>query len=106
MSEDRLMLEVLSGPFDGAMIALEANAEWTQASEGPLAFPWDIELGQPQARFFVEEGGWYLEGLTAPHGTYRVNREQRLGAGEKAQLERGDVLKASDTWLLVQKASV
>ena len=68
----------------------------------PLAFPWDAELGQPQAQFTIEAGRWYLEGLEdAPHGTYRINREERL-TGEKVQLENGDILKASNTWLVVR----
>ena len=104
MSEERsLTLEVLSGPLDGTLITLEAEAEWSRAGEGPLAFPWDAELGTPQARFTIEEGHWHLEGLDAPHGTYRVNREERL-AGNKVQLESGDILKASNTWLLVRQA--
>jgi hypothetical protein len=62
-------------------------------------------LGDPQARFTfeTEEGRWYLEALDAPHGTYRVNREERL-TGRKVQLKGGDILKASNTWLLVRQA--
>jgi hypothetical protein len=108
MSESRtLKLEVLSGPLDGAPITLETDAKWTCAGNGetPLTFPWDTELGDPQARFTVdaEEGRWYLEGLDAPHGTYRVNREERL-TGKKVQLKGGDIIKASQTWLLVRQA--
>ena len=103
----RLMLEIMSGPLDGATITLETDAEWSRAGAGevPLIFPWDTELGDPQARFIIdaEEGHWYLEGLDAPHGTYRVNREERL-TGKKVQLKGGDILKASNTWLLVRKA--
>ena len=102
MSEKILLLEVLSGPLDGAAIPLEVEAEWSRAGESPLTFPWDAELGEPQARFTVEDGGWCLEGLDAPHGTYRVSREERL-TGQKVQLKRGDLLKASDTWLLVRQ---
>ena len=108
MNESRtLMLEILSGPLDGTLIALETGteAEWTRAGDSgtPLAFPWDTELGAPQARltFDAEEGRWYLEGLDAPHGTYRINREERL-TGKKVQLKGGDILKASNTWLLVR----
>jgi len=101
MSANDLALEILSGPLDGAAITLETGAEWSRAGDGPLAFPWDDELGQPQARFTVEDDGWYLEGLDAPHGTYRINREERLKKKEKAQLKSGDILKASQTWLLV-----
>jgi len=106
MSEGRqLTLEILSGPLDGATITLEAEMEWSRAGQGYLTFPWDTELGEPQARFTVEgKSRWYLEGLDAPHGTYRVNREERLGGDrKKAQLEGGDILKASNTWLLVRR---
>ena len=101
MSEGQLVLEILSGPLDGAIITLEAGAEWSRAGDGPLAFPWDVELGEPQARFVAEEGSWWLEGLDAPHGTYRINLEERIK--EKVQLERGDILKASNTWLSVRQ---
>lgn len=101
MSEGQLVLEILSGPLDGAITTLETEAKWSRAGDGPLAFPWDVELGEPQARFTAEEGGWWLEGLDAPHGTYRINREERIK--EKVQLERGDILKASNTWLSVRQ---
>ena len=102
-AEHPLTLEVLSGPLDGSTVVLEATAEWSRDGDGPLAFPWDAELGKPQARFFLEGGRWYLEGLDAPHGTYRLNREERL-TGRKAPLESEDILKASQTWLLVRQA--
>lgn len=97
-----LTLEVLSGPLDGTPITLESDTEWSRAGEDRLSFPWDVELGEPQARFTVEEGHWHLEGLDSPHGTYRINREERL-TGKKVQLEGGDILKASNTWLLVRQ---
>lgn len=103
MSANNLVLEILSGPLDGAPITLETEAEWSRTGETPLGFPWDAELGQPQARFTVEDDGWYLEGLDAPHGTYRVNREERV-TGKKVQLKGGDILKASQTWLLIGQA--
>jgi len=99
--QQKLVLEVLSGPLDGATITLETNTEWDCAGDGPLAFPWDDELGKPQARFTVGEGGWWLEGLDAPHGTYQINREEQIT--EKVQLENRDILKASQTWLLVHR---
>ena len=103
MSEQQqLMLEILSGPLDGTIITLEADAEWSRAVEGPLGFPWDDELGEPQARFALDEQCWSLEGLNASHGTYRINHEERIK--ERVQLKRGDILKASRTWLLVQEA--
>ncbi len=103
MSQARsLVLEVLSGPLDGATITLTAGAELTCAGAGPLAFPWDDELGKPQARFVIAEAGWSLEGIKSPHGTYCINREKRIGEGV-LPLAPGDLLKASATWLLVRE---
>ena len=103
MSIPRLVLECLNGPLDGHQIELTTAAEWRSRGETPLVFPWDSELGNPQARFFPENGNWYLEGYReALHGTYRLN-----GGGEKidgpVRLEDGDLLKASRTWLMVSK---
>ena len=99
----KLVLEVLNGPLDGAVITLTAAAEWTAAGIGPLAFPWDGELGKPQARLAVDEQGWSLKGVRSPHGTYRINREERITTGT-LQLARGDIIKGGNTWLLVQQA--
>jgi hypothetical protein len=96
----KLTLEVLSGPLDGAMIMLEGKADWGQTGTGPLAFPWDDELGEPQARFTVHGQGWHMQGLKAPHGTYQVNKGGRIS--ETVVLDQGDLLKASQTWLRVQ----
>lgn len=105
MNDHRLEIEVLSGPLDGAILVVEEDAEWTRAGGGPLAFPWDWELGEPQARLSCQGDGWHLEGLAAAHGTYCVSRGERLKEGATARLEEGDMLKASYTWLLVQKAT-
>lgn len=94
-----LRLEVLNGPLDGAVVALDKDTEWTRARQGPLAFPWDEELGEPQAHFRPDENGWTLTGHSVAHGTYRVNTNEKVT--ESVQLQSGDVLKASDTWLLV-----
>jgi hypothetical protein len=96
-----LVLECLNGPLDGHQIELTAAAEWQSRGEGPLIFPWDTELGTPQARFYPELDGWYLEGYSkTPHGTYRMNGER--GKIERpVRLEDGDILRASQTWLLV-----
>ena len=104
MSETKQMvLEILGGPLDGATITLKDDTEWQRTGKGSLTFPWDAELGQPQAHFTVTDDGWYLEGLEdAPHGTYRVNREEKV-TGKKVQLERGDVLKASKIWLVIHR---
>ena len=95
-----LTLEVLGGPLDGTPITLESDTEWSRVGETPLTFPWDTELGDPQARFTIEEDRWYLEGLDSSHGTYRVNHEERVT--KKVRLASQDILKASNTWLLVR----
>lgn len=102
MTDTRLTLELLNGPLDGHVVTLEGETIWGAKGEGPLIFPWDAELHERQARFFPEEGTWWLEGYPARHGTYCVNREERIE--KKFHLEPGDILKASDTWLLVRQA--
>jgi hypothetical protein len=98
-----LLLEALSGPLDGALITLETEADWTRSDEGPLAFPWDRELGQPQARFTPVAGGWQMEGSDAARGTWHLTREERVV--DAVPLTAGDMLRASTTWLLVRQAS-
>ena len=66
-----------------------------------MFFPWDTELGEKQARFFLEGGKWWIEGYNAPHSTYYVNPQRRIEG--KMQLQKDDLLKASDTWLLVSQ---
>ena len=100
--QQQLMLEILSGPLDGAAITLEAEAEWSRAGDGPLIFPWDDELGSPQARFTVDEQGWSLQCSKSPHGTHRINKEERVTEA-RLQLAQGDLLKASHTWLLIHQ---
>ena len=101
MSVKSLTLEVLSGPLDGAIITLAEETDWCREGTSRLAFPWDIELGQPQARFIPSTDGWHLEGLKAKRGThiFRRNGEESL----PIVLEPGDILNASCTWLLVRK---
>ena len=97
----RLVLEVLSGPLDGAVIALEVDTEWRRGETGPLAFPWDLELGEPQARFVANQGNWCLEAAGGTHGTYRLNHQERVDG--RVILEEGDIIKASRSWLVVQR---
>jgi hypothetical protein len=102
MSEHpKLTLEILSGPLDGHTIVLNSNAEWTRLPGSPLSFPWDDELGEPQAHFARLEDGWQLQAAQgARRGTHILRR-----AGDDhlpASLETGDILKASHTWLLVK----
>ena len=97
----KLSLEVLNGPLDGHIVILETETTWGKEGEGPLIFPWDTELGEKQARFFPEGGNWWIEGYNAPQGTYYVNPQRRIEG--KMQLQKDDLLKASDTWLLVSQ---
>lgn len=100
MNQPSLHLEILSGPLDGHTLQLAAKTTWTQAADTLLSFPWDSELSTPQARLYPEAGQWWLEPAAGTaHGTYCVNRNGRVEA--KCQLESGDVLKASETWLRV-----
>jgi hypothetical protein len=102
MNGNGLTLELLTGPLDGHTVVLKEETMWGKNNAGPLAFPWDEELGDPQARFFPEDGQWWLEGYQARHGTYCVRREGRVE--ERVQIEEGDVLKASETWMRVHIA--
>lgn len=97
-----LVLECLNGPLDGFQIELTAATGWRSRGEGPLIFPWDAELGNPQARFFPQQEDWYLEGYkVTPHGTYRLSGEEKKITAA-VRLEDKDVVVASKTWLLVR----
>jgi hypothetical protein len=96
-----LKLECLSGPLDGFQIELVTAEEWSCKGEGPLAFPWDMELGSPQARIFPQEDGWYLEGYSeTPHATHCL-RKHDTKVVEAICLEDGDMIRASGTWFRV-----
>lgn len=97
MSEPKLTLELLGGPLDGLTLTLEAETEWSKTGDGPLSFPWDNELGTPQARLFTEAGEWRLEALPNERST-RHNMEPIDGT---VLLNTGDLLKAANSWLLV-----
>jgi hypothetical protein len=100
MSErKRIEIEVLTGPLDGHVIELKEETEWTGSVGGLLSFPWDDELGRPQGRFVFEEDQWLIEPQNSPHGTYILNREKKLS--EKTVLQKGDLLKASRTWMMI-----
>jgi hypothetical protein len=103
MTSAKLTLELLNGPLDGTIVPLESETIWSAKGEGLLIFPWDAELGEPQARFFPEKGNWWLEGYPARHGTYRLSDGEPERIEGKARLEGGDILKASDVWLLVRQ---
>lgn len=100
MRSSRLVLECINGPLDGQSLFVDRDAEWRRTGEGPLCFPWDAELGDPQARLFVQDGEWWIAGYLAPHGTYRVSdRAEKIV--KPVQVVIGDLLKASRTWLLI-----
>jgi len=98
MDNPKLSLEFMSGPLDGHVVQIEGETEWSKEGEGPLSFPWDEELGTPQARFSLEKGEWWLEVVSTRRST-RHNMEQVEG---KVALNKGDLLKASDSWLRVK----
>ena len=97
----KLSLEILNGPLDGQIVTLETEALWGKEGDSPLSLPWDAQLGSPQARFFPEGDKWWIEGYDAPHGTYCLNRETKIE--KKMQIEPGDLLKASETWMRVSQ---
>ena len=100
----KLTLEIVAGPLDGYVLSIEGETFWTCSRSSPLGFPWDQELGNPQGRFFMKDGSWMLESCKVKHGTYHCVRNG--GKIEQAIcLSEGDLLKASETWLLVRKIS-
>jgi hypothetical protein len=95
----KLELEVLSGPLDGQTITIQSDSDWTRIPGSPLSFPWDDELGEPQARFVLLDEGWQLQPAETRRGTHllRPDTEDRL----PVTLQSGDILKASGTWLKI-----
>lgn len=94
-----LILQVINGPLDGLEIILTHSMDLSKTGETSLSFPWDDELGNPQATFGLENGNWTLTPHNSPHHTYRINTEETIS--EKTSLVKGDILKASRTWLIV-----
>lgn len=101
MSKPKLTLEFLSGPLDGLTVTLEAETDWSRSGDGPLSFPWDEELGTPQARFVIDNGQWQLEALPSERST-RHNMDRVEGA---VSLEKGNLLKSAHSWLLITEIS-
>jgi hypothetical protein len=95
----KLILEIASGPLDGLQITIENETEWRRSETGPLCFPWDSELGEPQARFLRTNKGWAVEGFKAQHGTHLVKRNRNVR--QPVTLREGDLLRAHETWILV-----
>lgn len=100
MSTPKLSLELLNGPLDGHLITLESETTWSKEGDSPLTFPWDTELGTPQARLFPENGKWWLEHDSNASRNTRNNMDR---VTTKVQLEESDLLKASDSWMFVSK---
>lgn len=95
----KITIEIVSGPLEGHQVTLTQNTEWSRSRKGKLSFPWDRELGEPQARFLGDANDWTIEGVKSHHGTYCLNRQGPIDG--KLQLEKKDILKASDTWLFI-----
>lgn len=58
----------------------------------------DEKVSRPHARIWVEDGQHWIEDLNSAHGT-RVNGEEIKG---KRRLQPGDIIKISETTLIVQ----
>lgn len=101
MSQPKLTLEILSGPLDGQVVTLNAATEWSRTGTSALSFPWDEELGTPQARFTFTDDSWWLE----PIGGARSTRHNGEQVHDRVQLTAEDVLKAANTWLQVKQIS-
>lgn len=99
MGVPKLTLEILSGPLDGQVVTLETETEWSKAGDGPLSFPWDEQLGTPQARLQVEASRWSLVALPNERST-RHNMER---IEDTVPLEKDDLLKAANSWLLISQ---
>lgn len=99
MSQPKLTLEILSGPLDGHLVTFDAATEWSRTGAGALSFPWDEELGAPQARFTFTDDTWWLE----PIGGARSTRHNGEQVQAKVKLDTGDYLKAANTWLQVKQ---
>jgi len=97
-----LEIEILSGPLDGHIVQLEEKTDWGIKGDGPLSFPWDKELGDPQARFFPENDDWWIESLpSAKRNTRFIHQKDPIK--EKTKLKKGEILKACGTFLLIKK---
>jgi hypothetical protein len=104
MNPPQLIVEVLNGPLDGAKITVQIDTEWCKTGDSPLAFPWDANLGEPQARFFSNGTSWNIEGYAAGRRTHLYRGEQDIIVTQQARpLEKHDLLKAGNTMLLVEE---
>lgn len=100
-----LIIEFINGPFDGYRVVLSHDTEWVKEGDSPLAFPWDNDLGMPQARFYQKDGEWFIDNMPNNiHGTYCLdnnNIQKSTKIQEKFLLGAGMVLRASKTWLRI-----
>jgi hypothetical protein len=101
--KNALIIEVLSGPLDGTVLEIKTEVTWTKMPGSSLSFPWDTELGEPQAVITPSENGWFLIPKSLPKAVYRINSKEIIK--KKSVLLDGDVLKAGSTWLLVKKVT-
>ncbi len=99
MDKPKLSLQILNGPLDGQEVILIKETSWTKSGSDELSFPWEEELGTPQAKFFSQDGKWYIEGHEASHGTYCLN--QKVKILEKMQVKKGDLLVANKIFLKI-----
>ncbi len=100
MSNPKLTLELLNGPLDGDLITLDRETTWAKEGQGALIFPWDDTLGTPQARLFPKKGKRWPEHDAKAYRSTRHNMER---VTTKVQLQKGNRLKASETWMLVSE---
>lgn len=98
----RIVVEILSGPLDGMVVELAEDTDWGREAKDAFSFPWDEGLGNPQARFMHDGDAWQLQCIASEHGTYRARTGERFTEGTLA-LAEGDVVKASNTWLLIRE---
>jgi len=99
MHQPNLSLEVMNGPLDGQIITLQEDSDWSRAGNGALSFPWDAELGAPQARITFADVAWWLE----PCASSRSTRHNGEVVTAKVTLAQGDWFKAANTWLCVRQ---
>lgn len=58
MNKKQLVLEILTGPLAG--ITLTKKTKLSKKSKGRLLFPWDNELSEPCALFFIKDDTLYI----------------------------------------------
>jgi len=103
MNTSKLTLEILCGPLDGYVVTLENETVISRSGEGPLVFPWDTELGEPQALIFPEANDWFIQTKVGIHRTYLSKTPNNFEKVEdKRLLSPGNIIKASTECFLVR----